>query len=83
MHHISIIPKAIPFILLYGFTIKTNICLPTPDYLHAQQAFGVWSLPDRSTSFRARVEDRLDAYIDFYRKAIMKIVWCGQQYSRF
>ena len=42
--------------------------MPVPDYLHAKQAFGVWSLPDRSTPFRARVEDRLDAYISFYQK---------------
>ena len=56
---------------------EPGILLPTPDYLHAQQAFGVWSLPDRSTSFRARVEDRLDAYIDFYRKAIEQNKWYG------
>lgn len=49
----------------------------TPQYLHARQAFGVWSLPDRSTPFRTRVEDRLDAYIDFYQKAIEQNKWYG------
>ncbi len=49
----------------------------TPEYLHAQQAFGVWSLPDRSTAFRADVEDRLDAYISFYQKAIEQNKWYG------
>jgi len=56
---------------------EPGILLPTPDYLHAQQAFGLWSLPDRSTSFRVRVEDRLDAYIDFYNKAIEQNKWYG------
>lgn len=56
---------------------EPGILMPTPGYLHAQQAFGVWSLPDRSTPFRARVEDRLDAYIDFYNKAIEQNKWYG------
>lgn len=53
------------------------VLMPAPDYLHARQAFGIWSLPDRTTPFRARVEDRLDAYIDFYRKAIEQNKWYG------
>lgn len=54
-----------------------GVLMPTPDYLHDQQAFGIWSLPDRTTPFRTRVEDRLDAYIDFYRKAIEQNKWYG------
>ena len=42
----------------------------SPEYLHKQKAFGIWSLPDRSTAFRTCVEEYLDAYIDFYKKAI-------------
>lgn len=53
------------------------VLLPSPRYLHDCQAFGIWSLPDRSTPFRARVEDRLDAYIDFYSKAIEQNKWYG------
>lgn len=49
----------------------------TPEYLHRQRAFGVWSLPDRSTSFRAAIEDRLEAYIDFYQKATEQHKWYG------
>ncbi len=56
---------------------EPGILMPVPEYLHAQQAFGVWSLPDRTTPFRARVEDRLDAYIDFYTKAIEQNKWYG------
>lgn len=56
---------------------EPGVLMPTPEYLHTQQAFGVWSLPDRSTPFRNRVEDRLDAYVDFYKKAIEQNKWYG------
>lgn len=54
-----------------------SILLPTPTYLYSKRAFGVWSLPDRSTPFRTRVENRLDSYIDFYNKAIEQNKWYG------
>ena len=56
---------------------EPGVLMATPEYLHAKQAFGIWSLPDRSTPFRTRVEDRLDAYIDFYHKAIEQNKWYG------
>lgn len=56
---------------------KPGLLMATPAYLHEQRAFGVWSLPDRSTPFRAKVEERLDAYIDFYQKAIEQHKWYG------
>lgn len=56
---------------------EPGVLMPTPGYLHERQAFGVWSLPDRSNSFRTRVEDRLDAYINFYHKAIEQNKWYG------
>lgn len=55
----------------------TSILMPTPEYLYNRRAFGIWSLPDRSTSFRTRVEERLDAYIHFYQKAIEQNKWYG------
>lgn len=54
-----------------------GVLLPTPEYLHKQKAFGIWSLPDRSTAFRTCVEEYLDAYIDFYKKAIEQNKWYG------
>ncbi len=56
---------------------ETGVLMPTPLYLHDRRAFGVWSLPDRSTPFRVRVEDRLEDYIDFYHKAIEQNKWYG------
>ena len=58
------------------FTVP-GMLMPTSNYLHDKQAFGVWSLPDRSTPFRSCVEDRLNAYIDFYSKAIEQNKWYG------
>lgn len=49
----------------------------TPEYLHEKQAFGIWSLPDRSNDMRARVEDRLDAYVSFYKKMVEQHKWYG------
>lgn len=46
----------------------------TPDYLHAQRAFGVWSLPD---TLYNKVEDRLNHWVDFYREEIEKRHWYG------
>lgn len=54
-----------------------NILLPTPDYLRRHKAFGIWGLPDRTTEARAEVEDRLDLYTDFYKKAIEENRWYG------
>lgn len=50
-----------------------GVLLPTPEYLHKQKAFGIWSLPDRSTAFRTCVEEYLDAYIDFIKRPLSKI----------
>ena len=51
--------------------------MPTTEFLYSKRAFGIWSLPDRSTPERAAVEDRLDTYIDFYQKAIDQNRWYG------
>ncbi len=51
--------------------------LCTPEYLHAKHAFGVWSLPDRTNAERARVEDRLDNYLDYYVKTVDSHRWYG------
>lgn len=50
---------------------------PTPEYLYARRAFGVWSLPDRSTPERAAVEDELAAWSDFYVREQDRRHWYG------
>ena len=41
-----------------------------PEYLHAVRAFGLWSLPDRSTPFKRAVEDHLDSVLAHYQQAV-------------
>ncbi len=55
----------------------TNVLMASPQYLHDRRAFGIWSMPDRSTPFRACVEDHLEAYIDMYQKAVEQHKWYG------
>ncbi len=50
-------------------------CLPS--YLHDKRAFGVWSLPDSTTTMGRDVERRLDDYITFYQHAIEQHHWYG------
>lgn len=54
---------------------KQIIC--ATKYLHSKQAFGVWSLPQRNTSYQQAVENRLDEFIDYYKKAIAEHHWYG------
>jgi hypothetical protein len=49
----------------------------SPQYLHAAQAFGIWSLPDRSTPLKKTMEERLDATLATYLKAPEQFKWYG------
>ncbi len=48
-----------------------------PDYYHQARAFGLWSLPDRSTPAKARLESRLDGIIAFYLAEVEQRKWYG------
>jgi len=81
-HTLTLIPqKAYPAKAGIAATAETlsnaPVLICTPEYLHQQRAFGVWSLPDSSTDFRAGIEERLTAYINFYQKAIEQNKWYG------
>ena len=54
-----------------------EVLLPTPQYLHQRKAFGVWSLPDTTNARRARVEQRLNDYLDYYLGAVDQHRWYG------
>jgi hypothetical protein len=53
------------------------LLVATPDYIHSTGAFGVWSLPDRSTPFRKTVEEGLDAVLAYYEKQVDSRRWYG------
>ncbi|MBQ8968174.1 MAG: hypothetical protein IJ064_00355 [Bacteroidaceae bacterium] len=63
-----------PFILPPS---SSSVLLPTPEYLHDRQAFGIWSLPDTSTPKRKQVEDLLEQYLDYYLRAQDQHHWYG------
>lgn len=48
-----------------------------PEYYHARQPFGVWSLPDRSTPAREGLENDIDRRIEFYKGQIEQRRWYG------
>jgi hypothetical protein len=49
----------------------------SPEYYHAQRAFGFWSLPDRSSAARRAIEDQLDNAVNFYRDEVEQRAWYG------
>ncbi|MBY0010952.1 hypothetical protein H7K49_10830 [Paenibacillus typhae] len=48
-----------------------------PEYYHCSRAFGLWSLPDRSTPAKAYLEERLDGIISFYQAEAEQRKWYG------
>ena len=52
--------------------------LPAPEYLHDKKAFGIWSLPSQSKdSLTSVVENKLNWWIETYKKAIADSHWYG------
>lgn len=54
------------------------VLLARPEYYASIGLFGqVWGLPDRSTPVKARLEEQLDFYFDYYRKHVEQHHWYG------
>ena len=49
----------------------------SPEYLHRQRAFGIWSLPDTTSPMGKVIEQRLQFLLDYYRKEIDQRHWYG------
>jgi hypothetical protein len=49
----------------------------TPERYHSVSAFGVWSLPDRSTALKRTVEAALDGALELYKKEVEQRHWYG------
>ncbi|MGF7036214.1 hypothetical protein J2T17_007266 [Paenibacillus mucilaginosus] len=48
-----------------------------PEYYHRVRAFGLWSLPDRSTPAKSYLEDRLDGILSFFQREVVQRDWYG------
>jgi YetA-like protein len=72
---------ALPTRAITAAQAQTGTALPllaaTPEYIHSTGAFGVWSLPDRSTPFKKTVEDGLDSVLSYYAKQVDSSHWYG------
>ncbi|TDQ37405.1 hypothetical protein [Aureibacillus halotolerans] len=65
-------------LLAYADTIQQPpILVCEPAYYHEVQAFGYWSLPDRSTEVGHYLEQQLDEMVAFYMKEIEQRRWYG------
>ncbi|KRA62426.1 Tat pathway signal sequence domain protein [Caulobacter sp. Root656] len=51
--------------------------MATPERIHAANVLGAWSLPDRGTPQKARIEDRQDQLLNFYLGQIEQRRWYG------
>ncbi|TCS16644.1 Tat pathway signal sequence domain protein [Caulobacter sp. BK020] len=51
--------------------------MAAPERIHAAGVLGAWSLPDRSTPQKARIEDRQDQLLNFYLAQIEQRRWYG------
>jgi hypothetical protein len=62
------------------FAAQPPLLICTPQYLHDQKAFGIWSLQDKTTPFKKSMEEQLDAEMAFYEKAVDQYNWYGFWY---
>jgi hypothetical protein len=58
-------------------TQNPPLLLASPQYIHSAKVFGIWSLPDRSTSAKAQLEDKLAAAFTLYHKEQEQRHWYG------
>lgn len=55
----------------------SSLLVCTPAYYHALRAFGIWSLPDRSTPMKQWLETGLDNALSFYQGQVEQRHWYG------
>ncbi len=71
------IPSDAQLVAMSHVAAAPPILVCTPEYYHAQQALGRWSLPDRSTPALRWVEDQIGTFVNFYRDQVDERSWYG------
>jgi hypothetical protein len=56
---------------------QTSVLMPEAQYLHDAEAFGIWSMPDSSTTLSRQVERKISQMSDYYKQAIDQHRWYG------
>ena len=49
----------------------------TPEYYYSTNTLGYWSLPDRSSPIKRKLEDQLDMMFSFYKNQVEEHRWYG------
>ncbi|RXK86282.1 exo-rhamnogalacturonan lyase family protein [Filimonas effusa] len=71
-------PSAVAFSELAQQLSHPPVLICMPAYLHSVGVFGNnWSLPDRSTAAKTRIEAQLDFYFNYYKKQVEQRHWYG------
>lgn len=68
-------PEELEALAAYNESPPLLVCEPA--YWRSRGAFGIWSLPDRSTPAKAHLEDKLDGIIAFYQREVEQRRWYG------
>lgn len=71
------VPSDEELVKLARTNAQTPLLVCDPAYYHSIPAFGIWSLPDRSTPAKRWIEDQLDAAVAFYQGQIQQRHWYG------
>ena len=71
------IPSNEQLVAMTAATAAPPMLVCTPEYYHAQQALGRWSLPDRSTPALRWVEDQVGTFVNYYRDQVDERSWYG------
>ena len=77
IHALAASPEAEDIAALARQTNAPPRLLAEPKAVQAAGVFGPWSLPDRSTPARARIEDQLNRLVDFYDREVERRRWYG------
>ncbi|WP_249902184.1 hypothetical protein [Paenibacillus sp. PK3_47] len=70
-------PDSAALLRMQAYADEPPLLICGPEYYHRSRAFGLWSLPDRSTPAKAYLEERLDGIIAFYQAEIEQRKWYG------
>ncbi len=70
-------PDSADLVHMRGEADEPALLVCEPEYYHHCRAFGLWSLPDRSSPARAYLEERLDGILEFYLAEIEQRKWYG------
>ena len=71
------VPSDAQLVAMEKSAAEPALLVATPEYYHANRAFGFWSLPDRSNAAKSAIEDQLASALVFYGHEVEQRSWYG------